>query len=237
MCSPPHHRWAHLTVCVSLAAFIFTSQPLFGVPGFARKYETSCLTCHVAPPKLNAFGRAFKNLGYRMPGGDEGLVKQKEVSLGAPAWKQVFPEAVWPSTIPGGEFMAIAFDSNFEVNRSAEVTNSFDGIGEIGLLLGGTLGESLSFFGDVDLFEGGQPGHIGRLFFQYNNPNRYFNVKVGQFEPRARPFSNHLRLTRISNYLANVFPTVPAGNFFGFSPASGASRSGARGKASALREV
>ncbi len=49
---------------VVVAVFLFTiSQPASAVPSFARKYETSCMTCHVAPPKLNAFGRAFKNNG------------------------------------------------------------------------------------------------------------------------------------------------------------------------------
>lgn len=200
------------------AACMWTVEPALGVPSFARKYETSCLTCHVAPPKLNAFGRAFKNTGYRMPGDDEGLVKQKEIPLGAPAWKRVWPDGVWPTSIPGGEFLGIALDSNFDVNPSAEVNNSFDGIGEVGLLMGGTLGETFSFFGEMALFEGGDPGHIGRLFVQYNNPSHLLNVKLGQFEPSAAPFSNHLRLTRTTNYLSNVFPTIPTGNFFGFSP-------------------
>ncbi len=199
-------------------AVALLAPPLSAVTPFARKYGTSCMTCHVAPPKLNAFGRAFKNLGYRMPGGDAGLLKQKETSIGAPAWKQVWPDGVWPSSIPGGEFMGIALTSNFEVNPSEEVSNQFDGIEEIGLLLGGTVGDSFSYFGDVDLFELGQPGGIGRLFFQYNNSSHLINVKIGQFEPSAAPFSNHLRLTGGTNYLTNVFPTIPAGNFFGFSP-------------------
>ena len=201
-----------------MLAIALLAPPLSAVTPFARKYGTSCMTCHVAPPKLNAFGRAFKNLGYRMPGGDAGLVKQDETSLGAPAWKRVWPAGVWPSSIPGGEFMGIALASNYEVNPSEEVSNQFDGIEEIGLLLGGTVGERFSYFGDVDLFEGGEPGHIGRLFFQYNHSSNFINVKIGQFEPAARPFSNHMRLARGTNYLTNTFPTIPAGNFFGFSP-------------------
>jgi len=209
------------TVIISslLALGLSGTQPLRAVPSFARKYATSCLTCHVAPPKLNAFGRAFRNRGYRMPGDDEQLVKQPEVSLGAPAWKRVWPEGVWPSSIPGGEFFAVALDDvGFEVAPDEEVTNSFDGVGEISLKIGGTLGETFSFFGDIGLFENGGPGHLGRLFAQYNHPSGLLNLKFGQFEPRAAPFSNHLRLIRSSVYLTNVFPTVPAGNFFGFSP-------------------
>ncbi|MEE8202093.1 MAG: hypothetical protein V3R29_13120, partial [Candidatus Acidoferrales bacterium] len=208
-----------VVVSVVVSVFFLTfSQPASAVPSFARKYKTSCMTCHVAPPKLNAFGRAFRNSGYRMPEGDEDLVKQEKSPLGAPAWKQVWPEGIWPADIPGGTMLGFILESSYTINQSAQVTNEFDGIEEIGLLLGGTVGESFSFFGDIDLFEEGEPGGIGRLFFQYNNPSRYFNVKIGQFEPRAVPFSNHRRLIRLTNYLSNVFPTVPAGNFFGFSP-------------------
>ncbi|MFQ5722948.1 MAG: hypothetical protein ACE5G6_00545 [Terriglobia bacterium] len=215
------HRGMLVAVVVSVVVSVFFltfSQPASAVPSFARKYRTSCMTCHVAPPKLNAFGRAFRNSGYRMPEDDEDLVKQEKSPLGAPAWKQVWPEGIWPADIPGGTMLGFILESSYTVNQSAQVTNEFDGIEEIGLLLGGTVGESFSFFGDVDLFEGGEPGGIGRLFFQYNNPSRYFNLRIGQFEPRAVPFSNHRRLIRLTNYLSNVFPTVPAGNFFGFSP-------------------
>lgn len=211
-------RSAFVSILATLAVMLWVPTTGYAIPSFARKYATSCTTCHVAPPKLNAFGRAFKNLGYRMPEGDEDLTKQKPVSMGAPAWKRVWPKGVWPSDIPGGTFFGVILESNFTVNNSANVTNEFDGIEEIGLLLGGTAGESFSYFGDIDLFEEGKPGEIGRLFIQYNNPKRWFNVKFGMFEPRAAPFSNHMRLVRETNLLSNLFPTIPAGNFFGFSP-------------------
>jgi hypothetical protein len=38
------------------------------IPYFARKYGVACTQCHVAPPKLNAFGEAFVARGYQMPG-------------------------------------------------------------------------------------------------------------------------------------------------------------------------
>lgn len=38
------------------------------IPYFARKYGVSCKQCHVAPPKLNAYGEAFIARGYQMPG-------------------------------------------------------------------------------------------------------------------------------------------------------------------------
>lgn len=37
------------------------------VPYFARRYNTSCGTCHVIPPKLNQTGEDFLARGYRFP--------------------------------------------------------------------------------------------------------------------------------------------------------------------------
>lgn len=197
----------------------WTARRALAIPPFVRKYEgTSCTTCHVLPPKLNAFGRAFRNLGYRMPENDESLATQKPVPLGAPAWKKVWPKGVWPSSIPGGQFVGIALNTNFEVNPSKPVTNEFDGIDQFTLLLGGSVGESFSFFGVLNLVGREHVSEVGRVFLQYNSPQRYFNVRVGQFEPRVAPFSDHLRINGQESYLQNVFPILATGNLFGFSP-------------------
>ena len=47
-------------------------QEVGAVPHFARKFDTNCNTCHVLPPKLNAFGESFLARGYRMPEGWKG---------------------------------------------------------------------------------------------------------------------------------------------------------------------
>src|SRR5690242_7986939 len=42
-------------------------RPSNGLPLFARKYGVACTTCHLAFPRLNSFGMAFRQNGYRMP--------------------------------------------------------------------------------------------------------------------------------------------------------------------------
>ena len=187
------------------------------IPAFARKYETSCATCHSPFPKLNAFGNAYKANGYRMPPDDEEYTKDEQIPMGGEGQKRAFPNTIWPGDIPGGSVASFIIESNFNVHPDEEVQAEFDGIEEIGLLIGGTVGESWSFYGDMDLFEEGQPGEIGRLFVQYNRSPK-FNVRAGQFEPRAVSFSDHRRALRMTGYLSNSFPIIPAGNFFGFSP-------------------
>ena len=80
------------------------------IPAFARKYETSCLTCHTVYPRLNPFGEAFRRNGYRFPGVDSDYVKQHTVPLGQEANKKTFPNSVWPATLPTSLPVAIGFN-------------------------------------------------------------------------------------------------------------------------------
>ena len=87
--------------CACLALFLLFPQLGHAIPAFARQYQTSCTTCHLDFPKLNDFGKAFKDAGFKFPTDDEGMIKIAPTLLGAPAQKELFPHAVWPGTIPG----------------------------------------------------------------------------------------------------------------------------------------
>jgi hypothetical protein len=69
------------------------------IPAFARMYGTSCSTCHIDYPKLNDFGKAFKDAGFKFPKDDESTIKIPPVMLGAPANAEAWPKAIWPGTI------------------------------------------------------------------------------------------------------------------------------------------
>src|SRR5574341_359714 len=92
------------------AATLAAAAPARAIPAFARKYGTSCLTCHTVYPKLTPFGEAFRRNGYRFPGVDSDYVKQETVAMGQEANKKTFPQSVWPSTIPGS--LPVAFGAN-----------------------------------------------------------------------------------------------------------------------------
>ena len=62
---------------------VFTSSKSYAIPPFARKYQTSCQTCHLDFPKLNDFGKAFKDAGFKFPADDETYLKEAPVMLGA----------------------------------------------------------------------------------------------------------------------------------------------------------
>src|SRR5574342_568151 len=85
---------------VLAALTLATAAQARAVPAFARKYGTSCLTCHTVFPKLTPFGEAFRRNGYRFPGVDSDYVKQEQVAMGQEASKKTFPNSVWPGTVP-----------------------------------------------------------------------------------------------------------------------------------------
>lgn len=212
-----------LGMAAAILSLLFLPPRASAIPSFARKYQTSCSTCHTVYPVLNSFGKAFKANGYRIPVRDEELIKEEPVSLGAPAWKKVFPESLWPSDIPGSSVASFWLSSQYRTNPSAPISNEFDGLNELYLLGAGTLGESFSFFGELEIIDGGTvPTGFGaalpRAFFQYNHPSHKFNVTAGLFEPRAVLTPTRLRLMRISDYLANRYGTPPTGNSFSLSP-------------------
>jgi hypothetical protein len=76
------------------------AKPAHAVPAFSRKYQTSCITCHTVFPQLTLAGEAFRRNGYQFPNDDETLVKEEPIPLGVEAYKKLFPNSIWPSTLP-----------------------------------------------------------------------------------------------------------------------------------------
>jgi hypothetical protein len=166
------------------------------VPVFSRKYQTSCSTCHYAFPQLNAFGKAFQANGWRYPAGtDPEMRKDEPVSLGSEAYKQVWPNSIWPSDIPGtGPFavhaagsLAVPFNQPDSVAKSTLMFPE-----HVQVFYAGTLGETFSFFGEVE-FEKNDAGglDVGTPFRLQWNRATAFNVVVGSlhFDPSPGDFS------------------------------------------------
>src|SRR5438270_7784177 len=66
---------------LAAAAALFVSTGASAIPVFARKYGTSCQTCHTVYPKLTPFGEAFRRNGFRFPGTDSDYWKQDTITL------------------------------------------------------------------------------------------------------------------------------------------------------------
>ncbi|MBI3494052.1 MAG: hypothetical protein HY047_20080 [Acidobacteria bacterium] len=201
-------------VLVLLAAdlFLWTARAA-AIPAFARRYETACTTCHVVPPKLNAFGVAFKNNGYRIPVDDEKFVKQPDVPLGAPGWKKIWPKGVWPGAIPDRVPLSVGVEMVADVNPSDPVKLNFAFPEEIELLGGGTLGDSLSFFSDL-AFEFGDGTEVGLERGHFNmqlSESHLANLRLGLMETGATPFSRFSYRLTDADYIVSDFRSRDGG--------------------------
>jgi hypothetical protein len=221
-----------LVVTLIVAGLLLPAERADAIPAFARKYVTSCQTCHVAYPKLNAFGEAFRLRGYRMPGETEDMVKDKPVSLGAPAWKRLWPKAIWPSDIPGSVPLAMrvnlpaTWDSQGEGDDRTLVQNDFKFPGVTFVQGAGTFGENFSFFTKLQITRQEDAELVGQeirrsesveLDFEHAEirahsiagPDLALNLKVGRFEPEMVGSSfSHMRPLTDRNY-ANLFAYGP----------------------------
>ena len=61
--------WAAL-----VAAMLLAPAPARAFPAFARKYGLRCTACHESWPKLNDFGRAFRDNGYQLLTGKDDTI-------------------------------------------------------------------------------------------------------------------------------------------------------------------
>lgn len=167
----------------------------YSIPAFARKYKTSCMTCHNGFPKLNAFGEAFRRNGYQFPGAaDPEFVKEEPVSLGSEGNKKAFPDAIWPGSIPGSSPLSVFLNGEMDYNPKTDPRFTFGGLGSsIEAVAAGTLGEDLSFWGQLALNADGTT-ELNRIFLTFSNligENDALNLRVGVLEPGLFSFSTH----------------------------------------------
>jgi hypothetical protein len=166
------------------------------IPAFARKYQTSCQTCHTVFPKLNAFGLAFRYRGYRMPGETEEMIKEKQVSLGSPAYKKLWPKAIWPgeisSTVPLAVNIKMADVNTSTLNEDGTVTsikNDMQFPQELNVFGAGRLGDHVSYFSEVTFGQNPdstvsvelEHAHIG--FDSPFGPENAVHFRIGKFAP------------------------------------------------------
>jgi hypothetical protein len=200
-----HHRLARILLSISVLVFIANSS--YAIPAFSRQYGTSCSTCHVDFPKLNDFGKAFKDAGFKFPKDDESFIKIPPVMLGAPANRELFPHTIWPGTIPGVPPIGLRYNHFFQVvsaNRNNfNAQNPTDPAqqqfiprtdfqsGLFSIFTAGNFGSDIAFWVDDDLSVGGanSSGGLGDGYLKFVNvgrilklPTDALSLRVGQFE-------------------------------------------------------
>ena len=191
--------WGHRPAlkCLAAAALaLLAALPARAYPIFARKYETSCQTCHAIFPKLNPFGQAFRLNGYRMPKETEELVKVKQNSLGSDGYKKLWPNAIWPSELPSAAPVAVNIKF-MDVNQTTDdhqggkqvTNNDFQFPSEANLFGAGTLGEhlgvmvELTWSNNPDTSAATEIEHARLDFDNLLGPEHACNLRIGKFAP------------------------------------------------------
>src|SRR5208282_5756445 len=155
-------------------------------------------------PKLNDFGKAFKDAGFKFPKGDEDFIKVPVVMLGAPAQKELWPHTVFPGTIPGLPPIGLRFNQFFQYtsgnannyniaqqNTGPYIPTTDFQPGYFSIFTAGNFGSDISFWVDDDISVAGANanGALGDAYLRFVNVSRFFKLptdsltlKVGQFE-------------------------------------------------------
>ena len=133
----------------SLLVILLLPSQLLAVPAFARRYETSCATCHQAFPRLNAVGESFRLNGFRFVD-EERYRKVPPVEMGDEAYKRLWPKALWPTDIPRSSPVSfvtrLMAEGDLDGTRRKPVTFLFPE--EIELVWVANLGDDISLYGD-----------------------------------------------------------------------------------------
>lgn len=199
-------RLKDLILSVFLVSLLVFPAFSHGIPAFSRQYQTSCSTCHLDFPKLNDFGKAFKDAGFKFPTDNESFLKIPPVLLGAPAQKDLFPHSIWPGTIPGITPIGLRMNNFFQ--KTSGNRGNFDALtpagtpapfipktdfstGLFSIFTAGNFGSDIAFWVDDDISISGDnsAGGLGDGYLRFVNigrvikmPTDSLHLRVGRFE-------------------------------------------------------
>lgn len=199
-------------LCAALAAstIVLAAAPARAIPAFARRYGTSCLTCHTVYPKLTPFGEAFRRNGFKFPGKDADFVKQETVPLGQEAYKAMFPKAVWPAELPASAPLALGANGQMIIHPDTQATSdpthavvSLQSlIAEAHLWAGGAFTEHISYFAEVTFASDTHQINLEHAELHFNDlvprARHVLNIYVGRGFPTLTSFGPH------SSYVADT---------------------------------
>ncbi len=185
----------------------------YAIPAFSRQYQTSCTTCHLDFPKLNDFGKAFKDAGFKFPKDDADFLRVAPTLLGAEAQKQVWPKTVWPGSIPGMPPIGLRMNNFFQWTGSNRnqfnalappgtvpqvVPNSDFETGFFSIFTAGNFGSDIAFWVDDDISVAGANanGGLGDAYLRFVNIGRFLKLPTDALTVRAGQFELDLPFTQ-----------------------------------------
>ena len=176
-----------LAPAVALLQLCLTPGSGNALPLFARKYSFQCTQCHMAFPRLNAFGMKFRQNGYRLDG-----------EKGKPPWE----EKEFPLSLVGNVGIQ---NLNYKDNDTSYSTTSFVQ-NAVEFHTAGTLAENVTFHFDNG-FANGAGGTLesGMAFVQFDDVAKSgaMNIKAGIYDADI-PYLADSRKTTLNGYINPV---------------------------------
>jgi hypothetical protein len=184
---------AVLAVVASFGLVASLAGPSHALPLFGRKYGMQCTSCHIAAPRLNAFGMHFKQNGYRMPG-----------APGESPWDSTAKE--FPLALVGNVSYHVS-STNTDIGGGSHERTNFSAFEQeqVEFHSAGTLGRQLSFHFDNNFAGAGGPLQSGMAFVQFDDviKDGALNVKAGIYDADT-PYLADSRKTTLTEYLSPV---------------------------------
>ncbi len=225
-----------VTLALAVAIVFVVPKRAQAIPAFSRQYGTSCSTCHVDFPKLNDFGKAFKDAGFKFPKDDETFIKVPPVMLGAEANKELWPHSLWPGTIPGLPPIGLRYNSFFQLtSRNRGNFNTLNSPGTVSpfvprtdfssglfsIFTAGNFGSDIAFWVDDDISASGDnaAGGLGDAYLKFVNVGRFMKMPKDSLSLRVGQFELDLPFSQARTYNISGWDIYQQANFGAINPA------------------
>lgn len=189
-------RWMRpllfLAPLLALAGFLPRSGGT--LPLFGRRYNMQCTSCHIAAPRLNAFGMHFKQNGYRLPG-----------AQGESPWDTT-ANKWFPIALVGNVAHHVNFtDTDLGGGNHEHTTFSEFEQEQVEFHSAGTLAKQVTFHFDNNFAGPGGPLESGMAFVQFDDlmKDGELNLKMGIYDADI-PYLADSRKTTLTEYLSPV---------------------------------
>jgi hypothetical protein len=175
----------HAVRTVALMALTLALLPVDAeaIPAFARKYRTTCATCHAPFPRLTPFGETFAANGFVMPG----ATPMDTIATGDPLL-----------TLMRDVPLAIRFDAYIQAQskaRGGRVVADLQTPWLLKLLSGGEVADDISYYFYFFLAERGEVAGVEDAYLQFTDiGGSGVSVIAGQFQVSDPLFKRELRL-------------------------------------------
>lgn len=153
------------------------------IPAFARRYNLSCVVCHVGFPKLNGFGEEFAANGYQLPDED----------MSAHGAKVGDEKLLLLPNLP----LAVRAESFFRARADTRTHTDFETPSLIKIISGAPLKKDAAYYFTFLATENGNVAGVEDAFLFFNNAYKDVDLdfRFGQFQVMDIVFPREQRLT------------------------------------------